>query len=70
VSQTLSQKAAGLWLTSNPFEAPQGALILADNSVIRRQGVIEPRRGQKPDTEVDDTITALNSFEGSRTPER
>lgn len=64
-SQTLSLKAAGLWLTSNPLDAPDGALAEAKNMVIRRPGVVEKRRGQAPDTTMGGTIDAVTWFDGS-----
>lgn len=65
-SQTLSLKAVGLWLTSNPLAAPPGALSTADNVALRRAGVTESRRGQAPDAEApgDASILSLAAFEG------
>lgn len=65
--QSLSLKAAGLWLTANPLDAPPGALAEATNAVIRRPGVVEPRRGQKPDATVPSSASAdaMATFEGS-----
>lgn len=68
--QTLNLKAAGLWLTANPLDAPPGALSVADNAVIRRPGIVEPRRGQQPDTDFDTDITTptveeMAAFEGN-----
>lgn len=62
--QTLNVKAAGLWLTANPLDAPPGALSKADNVVIRRPNIVEPRRGQKPDTELDAGVSEMTAFEG------
>jgi hypothetical protein len=65
--QSLSLKAAGLWLTANPLDAPPGALSEATNAVIRRPGVVEPRRGQKPDATVPSSARAdaMATFEGA-----
>lgn len=42
----LTLRAAGLYTDPNPYsEAPAGALRQADNVVIRRAGVLEPRPG-------------------------
>lgn len=62
--QTLRLQAQGLWLTANPLDAPPGALATANNAVIRRPGVVEPRRGEKPDTQVAQPINAMAAFEG------
>lgn len=64
--QNLTTKARGLWLTSNPLDAPAGSLSEATNAVTRRHGVVEPRRGQRPDATVpggDVYVSALTSFE-------
>ena len=37
--------AVGLYTSANPLRLPEGALARADNIVLRRPGVIEPRRG-------------------------
>jgi hypothetical protein len=65
-SQMLNLKAAGLWLTANPLDAPQGALSTADNVVLRRAGVVESRRGQAADATVpgNANVTAMAAFEG------
>lgn len=64
--QTLTLKASGLYLTANPLDAPPGALAEATNAVIRRRGVIEPRRGQEPDATVPlgAYVDGMASFEG------
>lgn len=52
--------AAGLWFDPGPLgEIPPGAMRIADEVVIRRQGVVEPRPGI-------DTLSSegINSFEG------
>ncbi|MGA0355139.1 MAG: hypothetical protein ACO3OC_07660, partial [Ilumatobacteraceae bacterium] len=42
----LTLRAAGLYTDPNPHsDAPVGALRIADNVVIRRAGVLEPRPG-------------------------
>jgi hypothetical protein len=46
VAQEVRLKAAGLFTHPNQLDLPEGALVQADNIVIRRDGVIEPRRGQ------------------------
>lgn len=63
--QSLSLKAAGLWLTANALDAPPGALSEATNAVIRRPGVVEPRRGQKPDATLNAPADAMTTFEGA-----
>lgn len=46
MSQTITVKAKGLIKTQNPLgDAPDGALRVADNQVISRDGIIETRRG-------------------------
>src|SRR3990167_2765608 len=45
VSRELTLKAAGLYRDPSPFLAPRGALRVAENVVIRRAGLIEPRPG-------------------------
>lgn len=37
--------SAGLYTSPNQIDAPPGALVAAENCVIRSKGVIEPRRG-------------------------
>lgn len=64
VQQSLSLKAAGLWRTANELAAPPGALSVANNAVIRRPGVAEARRGQKPDTNLASPVREMASFEG------
>lgn len=64
--QNLTLQARGLWLTSNQLDAPPGSLSNAKNAVIRRRGVVEPRRGQEPDATVPSSayVDAMASFEG------
>jgi hypothetical protein len=45
MAQEVKLKAAGLFTHPNQLDLPEGALVQADNVVIRRDGVIEPRRG-------------------------
>lgn len=45
VSQALMLKARGLFTNPNLIDAPEGALVVADNVIIRRPGIWEPRRG-------------------------
>jgi hypothetical protein len=46
--QEIMLKARGLYTFQNNLsEVPEGALTVADNVVVDRNGVIEPRRGQK-----------------------
>ena len=46
----LTLRAAGLYTDPNPHsDAPAGALRTADNVVIRRAGVLEPRPGFRPE---------------------
>jgi hypothetical protein len=48
MAKTLTVKAAGLFLDPNDLgSVPEGALSLAYNVVIRKDNVIEPRRGTK-----------------------
>jgi hypothetical protein len=46
MAQEVKLKAAGLYTHPNQLDLPEGALVQANNVVIRRDGVIEPRRGQ------------------------
>lgn len=62
--QTLTVSAKGLYLTSNPLSAPDGSLAEATNAVIRRKGIVEPRRGQAEDAPTDGA-DAMVSFEGA-----
>lgn len=64
--QNLTLQARGLYLTSNPLDAPPGSLSEATNAVIRRRGVVEPRRGQRPDATVPSSayVDSMASFEG------
>ena len=42
-----SLKAAGLNISPNSLNKPEGSLEIASNVIIRRDNVIEPRRGFK-----------------------
>lgn len=45
--ELFSRKAAGLFSQFNRFEVPPGALLVAENAVIDRPGIVEKRRGFK-----------------------
>ena len=45
MSSTVILKAAGLITSPNQLDVPDGALNEADNIIIKRDGVVEPRRG-------------------------
>lgn len=64
--KNLSLQARGLYLTANPLDAPPGSLTEATNAVIRRPGIVEPRRGQAPDATVPSSayVDSMASFEG------
>jgi len=47
VSSTVVLKAAGLITSPNQLDIPDGSLAVADNVIIKRDNVIEPRRGFK-----------------------
>lgn len=47
MSSTVTLKASGLQTSPNVLEVPEGALLAASNIIIRRDDVIEPRRGFK-----------------------
>lgn len=57
-------KAKGLFTFSNFFSSvPEGALLEADNVIIDRDGIIEPRRGIKNFMEVGtDTSKSINQL--------
>ena len=46
-SSTVNLKALGLNFSPNPLELPPGSLVQADNVIIRRDDVVESRRGFK-----------------------
>lgn len=58
-------KATGLYLTDNPISAPAGSLSVADDAVIRRGGVMEPRRGNASDLTTSSPVRALTSYRGA-----
>ena len=45
MGQQVTLRAKGLYTHPNPLDVPEGGQTQADNVVIRREGVIEPRRG-------------------------
>jgi hypothetical protein len=45
--ELFSRRAAGLYSQYNRFEVPPGALLIAENAVIDRPGIVEKRRGFK-----------------------
>lgn len=45
MGQAASTAQPGLWLSPSPLGAPDGALAVADNCVIRYAGILESRRG-------------------------
>ena len=47
MSKAPSMKVLGLYSAPNLLNAPDGALLQADNCVIRNKDLIEPRRGQE-----------------------
>lgn len=68
--QKVTLAASGLWLTSNPLAAPEGALSAAKNAVIRRRGVVEKRRGMgrdamRTDGQEDFRLDAITAFENT-----
>ncbi len=54
---TIILKAVGLNISPNEMSRPEGSLNEADNVIIRRDGVIEPRRGFKLYGESFGTLT-------------
>ncbi|MBN1442835.1 MAG: hypothetical protein JXA90_09000 [Planctomycetes bacterium] len=48
MAESVTVKAAGLYLQGNDIEAPEGALSVADNVVVSRDNIIELRRGFAP----------------------
>lgn len=49
MASSLTTKIAGLFTSVNDLsDAPEGALVRADNVVIRNRNIVEPRRGQTP----------------------
>lgn len=68
MSSTSVLKAAGLHLAPNELGAvPEGALVVADNVVIRAKDVIEPRRGQEaiPNVDLPSTPDGIFFFKGA-----
>lgn len=63
--QTLNLEAIGLYLTDNPLAAPPGSLVKADDAVIWREGIIEARRGNRPEsTHAHGYGASLTTFGG------
>lgn len=65
VPQMTMLKATGLYLTDNPVSAPPGSLSVADDAIIRRGNVLEPRRGNAPDLTTSSPVRALTSYRGA-----
>lgn len=70
MSQASATGTPGLWTTGNQLTAPEGALRLAENCVIRGKDVLEPRRGQAATalsstiSDNEGPITALHNAPG------
>lgn len=63
MAKTVTVRAAGLFLGPNDLGSiPEGALSVADNVVIRRDNVVEPRRGIYPVSTK--TLKKLTSWKG------
>ncbi len=45
MAQETKLQAAGLYTNPSDLQRPEGALTVADNVIIKREGVIEPRKG-------------------------
>ena len=45
MAQETKLQAAGLYTNPSDLQRPEGALTVADNVIVKREGVIEPRRG-------------------------
>jgi hypothetical protein len=45
MSSTIVIKAAGLATSANDLERPDGSLSEASNIIVKRDGIMEPRRG-------------------------
>ena len=70
MAQQQTYAAVGLYTYPNPLsEIPDGAFSRADNAVIRREGIIETRRGLKSMTAslgaAGDRFTELSDFAGT-----
>ncbi len=69
MSSTIISAVRGLYLSPNELDVPAGALIKAENCVIRNDGVIEPRRGHKATSQFGDSSSvaaaALMLFQGN-----
>jgi hypothetical protein len=56
-------KAAGLITSPNELSRNEGSLTLANNVIVRRDGILEQRRGFKiHGNEADDTVKQLTSY--------
>lgn len=56
-------KAAGLVTSSSELNRPEGSLTVASNVIIRRDGIIEQRRGFKLyGSEVDSSVKQITSY--------
>lgn len=68
MSQEIQIPVRGIYSSPNPLTLPEGALVTAQNCVMRRPGVIEPRRGFTPTTTLPftsgDTVSHLFSYDG------
>lgn len=63
--QSTTTKVAGLWTNPNDTRAPEGALAVADNVVLSRPGVAEPRRGfTAQNTTIGEAVNAYDYFDG------
>ena len=61
VSSAPAIATPGIWSSPNRIAAPPGAVLRADNCVIRSKGVIEPRRGHAADVQGDDSLGVFQS---------
>lgn len=61
-----STKISGLWTNPNDARAPEGALAVADNVVLTRPGIAEPRRGfsAQNGAGMAEAINAFHYFDG------
>lgn len=63
MSQTVTIRAKGLYLTASDFQAPDGAMSQADNVVISRDGIVETRRGME--AKATRALARLFPFKGA-----
>ena len=59
--QQITVRASGLWLGPSELQAPDGAMTVADDVVISREGVVETRRGQ--DVSATKAMTRLFAWQ-------